>query len=153
MVGRARQVHGFAVRAEGGAWNVIAGSHFSQFVRIGRQNRTKLGVAIFARSRVDTGHGEVVNHPPLIPAALVVNDEQPRDVRKHVDESTGVVRIGRESRCGFQYDTYCADRRQSGRNISAIGAGDGQLHVVIDSWEDGRENIWLKTASIKKVIL
>jgi len=113
MIGRARQVHGFAVRGERGAWNVIAGSHFFQFGRIGRQNRVELGVAIFARSRVHTAHGEVVNHPTLVPAALVVDDEQWIDVSEDIDEGVRIVGIGGQARLGLEDEADRADRRRS----------------------------------------
>ena len=43
----------------------------------------------------DRRNHEIVDHPALVPARFIVDDEEPRDVREDVDERAGVVRIGR----------------------------------------------------------
>jgi len=98
-----------------------------------------LRMAIFARSRIHSGHGEVVNHPTLIPAALVVDDKHSGDVSKHVDEGARVVRIGWETGLGFQHSSNCADGRKS-----AVTASDGQLRVIIYPWKYCREDVRFK---------
>ena len=66
-------VGSIAVHGKESAGNFVA---TFQFVGVRLQNRTELCVAVRARRVVDWRHLQVMDHPALIPAALVVNDKQ-----------------------------------------------------------------------------
>jgi len=59
------------------------------------------------------GDAQVVDHPSLVPAALVVDDEQAREIGEHVDEGADVVRIGGQVRLGLDDHPHGTDRRQA----------------------------------------
>ena len=112
-----------AVDREDVSCYVVAGTHSLQYLGVALGNRSELRVAVPAR-RGDIGDGDVMDHPPFIPATLVVNDEQWRDVGEDIVEGAGVVWIGGKSGLGLQHHTHGAERGQS-----AISPGGGQLHV------------------------
>jgi len=74
VVGGAREVRSPAVDREDVSWDVVAGAHSLEDVSVAFGDRSELGVAVLARSG-DIGDGDVVDHPPFIPATLVVDDE------------------------------------------------------------------------------
>ena len=74
VVGGAREVRSPAVDREDVSWDVVAGAHSLDDVSVAFGDRSELGVAVLARSG-DIGDGDVVDHPPFIPATLVVDDE------------------------------------------------------------------------------
>ena len=98
----------------------------------------ELGMPIGAR-RGDVRDGDIVDHPAFVPAALVVDHEQRRDVGKHIHKCVRVLRIGRQPGLGFEDDADGADGRQT-----AVSAGHGELHVVVDPGHDRGEHVWLK---------
>jgi len=76
VVGRAREVRRVAVdREDIPGLGIVAGAHRPQDRGIAIGNRSELRVAVFAGSG-DRCDRDVVDHPPFIPAALVVDDEQ-----------------------------------------------------------------------------
>ena len=95
-------------------------------VRVGSRDRTERRRTRAVRSRRSAvRYGEVVDHPPLVPAALVVDDEQRIDVGEDIDEGLRIVGIGRQTRLRLEDDADGADRRKP-----AIGPGDRQLHGI-----------------------
>jgi len=72
-------------------------------------NCSELRVPIGARLG-NGGDGDVMDHPPFIPAALIVDDEQRGNVSEDIVKGTRICWIGRKPRLGFQHDADGADR-------------------------------------------
>src|SRR5215813_14640483 len=53
----------------------------------------------------DPRHFQVVNHPAFVPARLVVDNEQSRDVRKQVNGSAHIVGISWQARLWLKCDS------------------------------------------------
>ena len=136
-----------AVDREDVSGHIVAGAHPLQDVGVALRERSELRVTALARSG-DIEDGDVMEHPPFIPATLVVNDEQWRDVGEDIVEGAGVVWIGGKSGLGLQHHTHGAERGQS-----AISPGGGQLHVaVIHPGDYGGKDVALETARLQQVI-
>ena len=82
----------------------------------------------------------------LVPAALVVDHEQRRDVGEHIVERTGVVRVGRQPRLGLQHDAHRADRRQA-----AIADGYRQLDVIIHPGDYPSKNVRFEAGCVEQI--
>jgi len=74
VVRSAREVRLLAVDGEDVSCHVVAGAHFLEDCDVALGKRSELRVAVPARSR-DGGDRDIVDHPPFIPAALVVDRE------------------------------------------------------------------------------
>ena len=74
VVGGAREARSLAVDREDVSCDVVAGAHSLQYLGVALGNRSELRVAVGARLG-DGGDRDVVDHPPFIPTALVVDDE------------------------------------------------------------------------------
>jgi hypothetical protein len=61
--------------------------------------------------RGDGGDRDVVDHPPFIPAALVVDDEHWGNIGENIDERARIRGIGRKTGLGLQDDADGAERR------------------------------------------
>ena len=83
-----------------------------------------------------------MNHPSLIPAALVVDDEQRVDVGEDIDERLWVRGIGGQSGLWLQHQAHRTHRRQS-----AIRPGGRQLH-----WSLTPGNVVVKTFGSKPLV-
>ena len=105
-------------------------------------------MAVRARCVVHRGNPQVMDHPPLVPAALVVNNEKPGDVGEDVDERLDVVGVGRQTRLGLQNHAYGAEGGQT-----AIGSSRGEHGGVVDSRYQAGERIGLEAGCVKQVIL
>jgi hypothetical protein len=90
-----------------------------------------------------------VNHPAFVPAGLVVDDEQTRQVGPDIDESFHVVRVGRQAGLGLQRHAHGTDRRQ----LVIGGIGRRGDCVIVDAREDGREDVRLESRGIEQVVL
>src|SRR2546425_12425710 len=86
VVGCTGEVRGIAVSGESVARDVVAAAYGLELGGIRLQDGAELGMAVGPWRVVDGSHGHVMDHPPLIPAALVVDDEQSVDVGEYVDE-------------------------------------------------------------------
>src|SRR5215831_14525468 len=53
-----------------------------------------IGMPIVAWRVVDRGDSQIMNHPSLIPARFIIDDEQAGDIRKDVNESPDIIRVG-----------------------------------------------------------
>ena len=148
VIARAREVHGLAIRGEDVASHVVAGAHGRQRVGIGLQKRAELCVAVGAWSIIDGGDRQVVDHPSLVPPALVVDHEQPRDVREYVDERAHVVGIGRQARLGLQDHAHRANGGQA-----AVGSGRSEHRRVVDAGYQARERVRLEAGRVQQEIL
>ena len=104
-------------------------------------------MTVFAR-RGDVRDRDIVDHPPFVPAAFVVDHEQRRDVGEDIVESARIVRVGRQVGLRLEYDAHCTDRRQA-----AIAAGYAQLHVVVHPRKDRRKDVRFETGCIEQIIL
>ena len=82
-----------------------------------------------------------MDHPPFIPATLVINHEQAGEIGKDVNEGPNVVGIRRQPRLGFHDKTDRADGRQS-----AIRAGCGQHGAVVGAHNLAGKDVRLETA-------
>src|SRR5256885_159003 len=92
-----------AVCRERASRHVVAASHRLEQSTIGGKNGSKLRVSVGPRFGLGARDGQVVDHPALVPPALVVDHEQIRDVSEHVDERTRIVGIGGQAWLWFQY--------------------------------------------------
>ena len=108
-VGRAGEMRGPAVAGEDMSRHVVAGPHLLQNLGIALGNRSELRVAVRARSG-DGWHRDVMDHPALIPAALVVDDEQGGNVGEDIVEGARIVGIGRKPGFGLERNAHGADR-------------------------------------------
>jgi hypothetical protein len=88
-----------------------------------------------------------VDQPAFIPAGLVVNHEESRDIREDIDEGTCVVRIRRQPWLRFEHQAHCPNCRQA-----AIRTRGGWCYQVVNALEDGREDIRFKIGGIEKVV-
>src|SRR5262249_51670280 len=77
-----------------------------------------------------------------------VNDKQTRDVGENIDKRPRVVWIGGKTGFWFKDDAHSTDGWQA-----AVSTCDRQLHLVVDSREECREHIRLKTAGVEQVVL
>jgi hypothetical protein len=143
----AREVRRPSVDSEDVARHIVAGAHSLQYLGVALGNRSELCVAVLARSR-NIGDRDVVDHPPFIPAALVVDDEQRRNVSEDTLKARGLFGSVGSPGFGLQDNTHGANSLQS-----AIRAGDGQLHVVIHAGEYGGKDVGLETGRVQQVIL
>jgi len=89
-----------------------------------------------------------VDHPPLVPAALVVDDEHRIDVGEDIDEGVRIVGIGGQARLGLEDETDHADRR-----LSTIAPGYRQLYVIVDSRDKRREHVRFEPGRIQEIVL
>ena len=89
-----------------------------------------------------------MDHPPFVPAGLIINDEEPGDISEHVNERTGVVGISRQTGLGFQYHPNSADGGQV-----AVGSSRGRCDAVIEAWYGGGKDVGLKAGGIQQVVL
>ena len=137
-----------AVRGEDVARDVVVTAHCGQQVGIGPQNGAELRMAAGTRRVVDWRDCQVMNHPSFIPAALIVNDEQARDVGEYVDERPDVVGIRWQAWLRFKDYTDRANRGQA-----AIGARGGKHGSVVDARDDARKGVRLKSSRIQQVVL
>jgi hypothetical protein len=88
------------VDSEDVARHIGARPHSLEDIGIALGDRSELRVTVLSRSRY-VGNRDVVDHPPFIPAALVVDNKQRRDVRKDVVEGARIVRVSRQPGFGF----------------------------------------------------
>jgi hypothetical protein len=91
VIRRAGEVRGTTVDGKDVTRHIIPGTHPREELGIALGYRSELRVPVFAR-RGDVGNSDVVDHPPFVPATLVVDDEQRRDVGEHIVERARVVR-------------------------------------------------------------
>src|SRR5215510_11479740 len=136
-----------SVHGKGVAGNVVAASHGFKEGSVRRSDRAELRMAIVAWG-CDIDYIKVMDHPAFVPAALIVDNEQSGNIGEDVDKRSRVSGIGRKTGLGLQYDTNGADGGQA-----AIGASDRQLCGVIDTRDDGREDVGFKTGCIEQVVL
>src|SRR5947209_12244493 len=101
MVAVVRKMWGFAIYGEGMAGNIVARADLRQIGSILGKQHAELGMIISACFAVYRSDLLVVNHPSLVPAALVVDHKQVRDVREHVDEGARIVGICRQTGLGL----------------------------------------------------
>ena len=141
-------MNGLAVHGEDMARHIIAGSHCREDLGIRRENRAELGVAVLARIGIDRCDHKVVDHPTLVPAALVVDDEQSGNIGEDVDERSGIPGIGGQAGLGLERDPHGADRRQP-----AVAARGGQLRLIVDAGDPGGEDVRLKAGGVQQVVL
>src|SRR5215813_10069854 len=147
-VGGAGEVRGLAVEGEDIPWHVVAGPHSLEDIRVLLGDHSELRVAVGA-SRGDGGDRDVVDHPPFIPTALVVDDEHWGNVGENIDERARIRRIGRKTGLGLQDDADGAERWQP-----AVSPGDGQLYVsVIHPRDYGSKHVGFETGGVQQVIL
>ena len=125
---------------------VVAASHRLEQSSIRRKYGSKLRVSVGSRFGLSSGDGQVVNHPALVPAALVVNHKQIRDVGEHVDERARIAGICGQAWLWFQYYANGADVRQF-----AICTRDRQHGCFIEAGNSGSEDIGLKTLGVEHV--
>ena len=147
FIGRAGKVRGSAVDGEDMSRHVVAGSHSLENLRVAGGDRSECRTTAGAR-RGDQWDGDVVDHPPFIPATLVVDDEQRGDVGEHVVEGTWIIGIGRKPGLGLQDHTHGANRREP-----AVPSGDRQLNMIVHAGDDGREDIGFEAGRVQQVIL
>src|SRR5204862_4319710 len=109
-----------AVHREDIPWNVVPRARRLQHGGVGGRDRAERRRARAVRPRQgDVRYGEVVDHPPLVPAALVIDYEQRIDVGEDIDEGVRIVGIGGQARLRLEDETDRADRR-----LSTITPGD-----------------------------
>ena len=84
VIGLTREVRDATVDREDVPRYIVARAHLFEDRRVALGDSSELRMAVGAR-RCDLGNGDVVDHPPFIPAALVVDDQQWRDVGENID--------------------------------------------------------------------
>jgi hypothetical protein len=126
LIARARRVRRAAIGREEVAGHVVAARRERR--RIGTGHGAECGVAVGPRIG-DRRDDEVVDHPALVPAGLVVDDEKAGDIREDVDERSGIAGIGRQSGLRLERDAHRADRRQTA--VRAIGGG--RRRAIVDA--------------------
>src|SRR5215470_6975549 len=97
---------------------------------------------------IDGGDSQIMDHPALIPATLVVNYEKAGDVGKHIDKGTDVIGVCRQVRLRFKDDTNRANRGQA-----TSGSCSSEHCGVVDALEYCGERIRLKACRIQQVVL
>ncbi|ABF88336.1 putative lipoprotein [Myxococcus xanthus DK 1622] len=147
VVGSARGAGLLAIDGEEVAGHVVATSHLRQQCGVVRGDGPVDRAAVLARL-VDFRHAQVVNHPPLVPAALVVDDEKTRDVRDDVDERSRVIRVDREPLLGLQDEAHRSNRRKI-----AVGARGGEHRRVVDARDERGEDVGLEVVGVEEVVL
>ena len=145
---RAGEVLRIAIGGEDVAGDVVVGAHAAQRIGIGLEYGPELCVTVRAWRVVDRGDGQIVDHPPLVPAALVVDHEQPGDIGEDVDERPHVVGIGRQVRLRLQDHAHRAEGGET-----AVGPGGGEHRGVVDSGYRAGERVRLEARRIQQVVL
>ena len=74
VIGLTREVWAVTVDREDVSRYIVACAHFFEDRGVALGDFTELRMSVGAR-RSDLGNGDVVDHPPFIPATLVVDDE------------------------------------------------------------------------------
>src|SRR5262249_26206343 len=105
-------------------------------------------MTIATGSGIDRRYSQVVNHPTFVPAALVIDHEQTRDVGKDIDERANVVRVGRQAGLGLEHDPYRSDRRET-----AVWSGCREHSLVVHARDQAGERVRLKSQGVQQVIL
>src|SRR5436309_9729220 len=148
MVRRSGEPHCIAVASEDCADDVVVVTHGLYGGRVGGGNHAEVRAASGERLRVRWCDAQVVDHPALVPAALIVDDEKQGDVRKDIDEGANVIRVRRKAGFGLQNLADGTDGRQT-----AVGPGRGQHRGVIDAGKKLGEGVRLEAVRIEQVIL
>ena len=139
MIRRAGEVRGTTVDGKDVTRHIIPGTHPREELGIALGYRSELRVPVFAR-RGDVGNSDVVDHPPFVPATLVVMTNN--------GEMSVNTSLNARGSFGLQHDAHGTHRRQS-----AICAGDTQLHVVVHSRKNGRKHVRFETGCVQQVVL
>src|SRR5437867_9444476 len=149
MIRRAGEVRWISIGSKDAAGNtVVAASHGPQSGGVGWKDGAELSMAIPPGGAIDRGDRQVMDHPPFVPATLVVDDEQAGDVGEYVDERPNVVRIGWQAGLGFKNYPHRAHGRQA-----AVRASRGEHCRVVHTGYQARKGIRLKAGCIQQVIL
>ena len=138
--GEARRV---PVHSEIGSRNVVSRTHCPKGCSVPGRDRTELRALIRA-SQCHTRHSQVVDQPGLVPARLVVDNKQSRDVSENVNGRSDVIGICRFARFRFQNDSHGSDGRQP-----AVGSGGGAFGGVVDPRDNVGEDVRLKTGGVE----
>src|SRR5207245_10149381 len=141
------EAHGVAVGGEDLTGHVVVAPHRSEGGRVGGRDRCELRVTVCAWLRHRRYH-QIVDHPSFVPAALVVDDEESRDVGENVDEGSDVIGIGRQAGLGLEDDSDSAD----GGEIT-VGTSNGQHRLVVHARYSRGEDVPLEALCIKDVVL
>ncbi len=105
--------------------------------------------AVGAQSISDRRHFYIADHPAFVPAGLIVDNEQTRDIGPPIDECTHVVRVGGQTGFGFEAQT---DSTQAGHlGVGGIGAGGNR--AVIDARDQRGKHVGLEIVGVQQVIL
>src|SRR5215510_15477561 len=108
MIEHIWQADRLSVHGKGVAGNVVAASHGFKGGGVRRSDRAELRMAIVAWGR-DIDYIKVMDHPAFVPAALIVDDEQSRNIGEDIDKCSRIVGICGKTGLGLQHDTNCAD--------------------------------------------
>src|SRR5262245_8920826 len=108
MVTRAGKMRILAVDGEEVARNAVVSPHSGQLYGVRGRDLPELRTPLRVR-RGDIRHPQVVNHPPLIPATLVVDHEQAADVREDIDERAWIIGIAWQARLRLQSHAHRAE--------------------------------------------
>src|SRR5215472_2669907 len=132
-----------AVSSEDSTGHIVATPHGFQRGGVGSGDLAELRVATPVRTRrASIRDGKIVDHPALVPAAFVVDDEQSGDIGKDINGSPRVVSVPRGAVVvGLHYQPHRSHRGQA--TVGGIGrrSGDGG---VVDTRNNAGENIQLK---------
>src|SRR5258706_9196623 len=148
MIGSAWEMHYIAIPGEDVSGSIIAASHPGERGGILCGNCAELRAASIRSARGDRRNYYVMNHPSLVPARFIVDDEQPGDIGEHIDECARVIGIGRQAGLGLKDHTHSANRRQI-----MIGSGGSRRDAVINARNCCSEDIGFEMCCIEKVVL
>src|SRR6266404_4102528 len=101
MIGGAWEMHYIAIPGEDVSGSIIAASHRGERGGILCGDCAELRAAAIRSASADRRDHYVMNHPSLVPARFVVDDEQPGHIGEYIDECAGVIRIGRQTGLRF----------------------------------------------------
>src|SRR5689334_10902572 len=136
-----------AIRGEEIAGHIIVRTDGANRCRILRCNCPVLRTTVGARWG-DSRHPQVVNHPAFVPARLVVNHEQSRDVRKQIYSRTHIVGISRKTRLWLK----CDSNRTDGPQL-AVGPGSGWFGTVVYAGHYCGKDVWFEASCIEQIVL
>src|ERR1700676_2102250 len=91
---------------------------------------------------------EIVNHPTLIPPALVVDDKQRRDVREDVYKCFRITRVGWQPGLKLENHADGSKCRQA-----AVASRGGELCGIVDAGKNLRKDVGFKAFRVEQIVL
>src|SRR5262249_35553462 len=96
----------------------------------------------------DSRHPQIVNHPALVPAGLVVDYEKARDIREKINGGSNIVGTRGQACLWLQDDAHRADSWQL-----AVRPSRSRFGSIVNAWDYRSEHVWFETGSIEQIVL